>query len=59
MRLLLFDVSTDLGERNDVAASNTAVVRRLHQALLAWEKGVDAEAKTLAGAAVKPVPERK
>ena len=43
--LMLFDVSKDLGERNDVAASNTAVVRRLHQQLLAWEKDVDAEAK--------------
>ena len=45
-RLMLFDVSKDLGERNDVAASNTAVVRRLHQLLLAWERDVDAEAKT-------------
>ncbi len=35
----------DLGERDDLAASNTAVVRRLHQQLLAWEKDVDAEAK--------------
>jgi arylsulfatase A-like enzyme len=45
-RVMLFDVSKDLGERNDVAAANTAVVRRLHQELLAWEKDVDAEAKT-------------
>jgi arylsulfatase A-like enzyme len=45
-RVMLFDVSKDLGERNDVAASNTAVVRRLHQQLLAWEKDVDAEAKS-------------
>jgi arylsulfatase A-like enzyme len=59
VRLLLFDVNKDLGERDDVAASNTAVVRRLHQKLLAWEKDVDAEAKTLAGASSKPVPERK
>ncbi len=44
-RVMLFDVSKDLGERNDVAASNTAVVRRLYQQLLAWEKDVDAEAK--------------
>jgi len=48
-RVMLFDVSTDLIERDDVAQSNTAVVRRLHQQLLAWEKDVDAEAKTLAG----------
>ena len=43
-RVMLFDVSKDLGERDDVAASNTAVVRRLHQQLLAWEKDVDASA---------------
>ena len=47
-RLMLFDVSKDLGERNDVAASNTSVVRRLHQRLLEWEKDVDAEAKAFA-----------
>ena len=44
-RVMLFDVSTDLGERNDMAASNTVVVRRMHQQLLAWEKDVDSEAK--------------
>ncbi len=44
-RLMLFDVAKDLGEREDRAASNTAVVRRLHQQLLAWEKDVDGEAK--------------
>ena len=48
-REMLFDVSQDPGERNDLAAANTAVVRRLHQQLLAWEKNVDAEAKALAG----------
>jgi arylsulfatase A len=45
-REMLFDVSKDIGEREDVAAANTAVVRRLHQQLLAWEKDVDAEAKS-------------
>jgi arylsulfatase A-like enzyme len=45
-RVMLFDLSADLGERNDVSAANTAVVRRLHQQLLAWEKDVDAEAKS-------------
>lgn len=44
-RLMLFDVTKDLGERDDRAASNTAIVRRLHQQLVAWEKDVDAEAK--------------
>ena len=37
-RHMLFDVSTDPGERDDVAAANTAVVRRLYQQLQAWEK---------------------
>jgi arylsulfatase A-like enzyme len=44
-RVMLFNVAKDLGEREDLAASNPAVVRRLHQQLLAWEKDVDAEAK--------------
>jgi arylsulfatase A len=46
VRLMLFDVSKDLGERNDVVASNTAIVKRLHDKLRAWEQDVDAEAKT-------------
>lgn len=44
-RFLLFNVRRDLGERDDLAAQQTAVVRRLRQQLLAWEKEVDAEAK--------------
>ena len=44
-RVMLFNVAKDLGEREDLAASNTAVVRRLHQQLVAWEKDVDADAK--------------
>ena len=47
-RLMLFDVARDVGEREDLSASNAAVVRRLHQQLLAWEKDVDAEAKARA-----------
>ena len=49
-RAMLFDVSRDLGERNDASASNTAVTRRLAQLLLVWEKEVDAEAKSRASA---------
>lgn len=45
-RLHLFDVSKDLGERDDLAASNPAIVRKLRQQILAWEKDVDAEAKS-------------
>ncbi len=44
-RHMLFDVSKDPGERDDVAAANTAVARRLYQQLQAWEKDVDSEAK--------------
>lgn len=44
-RLHLFDVVKDPGERDDVAAANPAVVRKLRQQILAWEKDVDAEAK--------------
>jgi arylsulfatase A-like enzyme len=58
-RAMLYDLRTDVGERNDVSASNTAVVRRLAQLLQAWEKDVDADAKALANAAAKPVAERK
>jgi hypothetical protein len=45
-RFMLFDVSKDLIERNDVAMLHTDVMRRLHDRLLAWEKDVDTEAKT-------------
>ncbi len=48
-RFLLFNVRKDLGERDDLAEQQTAVVRRLRQQLLAWEKDVDAEAKAGAG----------
>jgi N-acetylgalactosamine-6-sulfatase len=44
-RMYLFDVVKDPGERDDLAASNTAIVRRLYHQLAAWEKDVDAEAK--------------
>jgi arylsulfatase A-like enzyme len=46
-RFMLFDLPRDVGERNDLAASNTPIVRRLRQQLLAWEKDVDSEAKSL------------
>jgi arylsulfatase A-like enzyme len=45
VREMLFDVSKDLGERDDLAAAHPAIARRLHQQLLAWEKDVDAEAR--------------
>lgn len=54
-RLMLFNVREDAAERNDVAQQQTAVVRRLHQQLRAWEKDVDAEAKARASAR-QPMP---
>jgi arylsulfatase A-like enzyme len=51
-RAMLYDLRNDIGERHDVAASNTSVARRLTQLLVAWEKDVDADAKALTG--VKP-----
>ena len=61
VRVMLFDVARDLIERNDVVAANTAVAKRLHDKLLAWEKDVDAEAKTRGSAsgANEPVAQRK
>lgn len=57
-RYLLFNVRKDLGERDDLAAQQTAVVQRLRQQLLEWEKDVDAEAK--AGASARqPLAQRK
>jgi len=55
VRLLLFNVRKDLGERDDVAQQQTAVVQRLHQHLQAWEKDVDSEAKARMSAR-QPVP---
>lgn len=52
-RLHLFDVMKDPGERNDLSAANRAIVRRLRQQILAWEKEVDTEA-TAAGFTNRP-----
>ncbi|HYB95406.1 MAG TPA: sulfatase-like hydrolase/transferase [Vicinamibacterales bacterium] len=46
-RMMLVDVVNDPAERDDVAATHTAIVRKLQQQLAAWEKDVDAEAKAL------------
>jgi arylsulfatase A-like enzyme len=47
-RVMLYDLSKDVGEREDRSASNPAITRRLVQQLAAWEKEVDSEAKSLA-----------
>ena len=44
--LLLFDLTRDIGERNDLASSRPALVRELRGLLAAWEQDVDAEAAT-------------
>jgi len=44
-RPLLFDLSKDIGERNDVMAAHPDVANRLRAALDAWEADVDGEAK--------------
>jgi arylsulfatase A-like enzyme len=45
-RLHLFDLMKDPGERNDLTAANIAIVRKLRQQILDWEKDVDTEAKS-------------
>jgi len=55
VRLMLFNVRKDRGERDDVSQQQTPVVRRLHQQLRAWEQDVDGEAKAR-GSARSPAP---
>ena len=55
VRVMLFNVRKDVGEREELAQQDSALVRRLHQQLRAWETDVDSEAK--AGASARqPVP---
>src|SRR4029079_2449567 len=42
----VFDLSKDLGERNDLTSQRQDVARRLRPLIAAWETDVDAEAKT-------------
>jgi hypothetical protein len=48
---MLFDLSADPGERNDLAAFRQDIVARLFPLIGAWESDVDAEAKATTGAA--------
>jgi arylsulfatase A-like enzyme len=50
---LLFDLARDPGERNDLAAQQPEIVKRLKAQIEAWEKDVDGEA-----AALKKAPPR-
>jgi arylsulfatase A-like enzyme len=47
--LLLFDLRTDLGERNDMAARRPDLAAELRPLIVAWEADVDAEAKNSGG----------
>ena len=42
---LLFDLSTDLGERHDAAQQHSDLIRELRALVAKWEADVDAEAK--------------
>jgi len=42
----VFDLSKDIGERNDLASQRQDVARRLRPLIAAWEKEVDTEART-------------
>jgi arylsulfatase A-like enzyme len=44
-QLLLFDLSKDIGERNDLAMKRPDMVAPLRQQILNWEKDVDSEGK--------------
>jgi arylsulfatase A-like enzyme len=45
---MVFDLRTDVGERNDLARERQDVARRLQPLIAAWEKDVDAEAQARA-----------
>ena len=49
----VFDVSKDVGERNDLTNQRQDVARRLRPLIAAWEADVDAEAKANSGAATQ------
>jgi arylsulfatase A-like enzyme len=46
-RAMLFNVRTDLGERNNVISERSDIARQLAPLLAAWQKDVDGEAKSL------------
>ena len=52
----VFDLSKDIGERNDLASTRTDIARQLRPLIAAWEKDVDDEATATLGPA--PVPGR-
>ena len=46
---MLFNVASDLGERNDLSQRHLDIVQKLFPLIGKWEQDVDAEAKQLAG----------
>ena len=44
-RSFVFDLSKDIGERNDLASQRQDIARKLRPLIAAWEKEVDTEAK--------------
>jgi arylsulfatase A-like enzyme len=44
---MLFNLSNDIGERNDLASQRSDIVRKLFPLIGKWEQDVDAEAKSL------------
>jgi hypothetical protein len=52
----VFNLRTDLSERNDLAKWRQDIAQELHPLLTSWEAAVDAEAKALAGAAASGTP---
>jgi hypothetical protein len=42
---MLFNLVTDVGERNDLASQRIDIVRKLFPLIGQWEQDVDAEAK--------------
>jgi arylsulfatase A-like enzyme len=44
---LLFDLSRDIAERNDVAKERPDIAKRLRPLIAAWEKDVDSEARAV------------
>jgi len=49
----VFDLSKDVGERNDLTNQRQDIAQRLRPLIAAWEADVDAEAKVNTGAATK------
>jgi hypothetical protein len=49
----VFDLSKDVGERNELTNQRQDVARRLRPLIAAWEADVDAEAKANAAAATR------